>query len=127
MLRANSSGEISRNADQAKCCRSGARFLSSSVVETFGKLTFCAGLGNDQSKLRWKGNRAHLLTSRVKENGVLRPAEDGRDLIEQTGAHPDEPMLGPLAKPRDFEWRKTRLKKLQEKKSRRNFERGGTG
>ena len=51
-----------------------------------------------------KGNRAHFLAPRIKEDGVLRPAENGRDLVEQTGLHPDEPMLGALTKPRDLEW-----------------------
>ena len=98
--------------DQTERFRGGARFFASLVVEAIGQLALCPGFGNDQSKTRRKWNCPHFLAPRIKENRVLGTAKNGRDLIEQTGLHPDEPMVRALAELRDLEWRQGRRRRV---------------
>ena len=58
---------------------------------------------------------------------MIGAAEDGADLVKQSGLDADKPVLGAPAKLCDLHGWQVRPEKFQEKKSGRDFERGGTG
>jgi hypothetical protein len=58
---------------------------------------------------------------------MIGPAEDGSDLIQQTGLDLNEAMFGALAELRDFKRGQFGLEKLEQKESGCHFEGGGTG
>jgi hypothetical protein len=53
--------------------------------------------------------------------------KNGRDLIEQSGSHSYEPMLGALAELRDRERWQARIEEFKQEKSGRDSECSGTG
>src|SRR5947208_15990017 len=58
---------------------------------------------------------------------MIGPAEDGSDLIQQTGLDLNEAMFGALAELRDFKRGRFGLERLEQKESGCHFEGGGTG
>jgi hypothetical protein len=105
----------------------GRAFVTPFVVEAFEQVVLAARLRDDHDHSRRERDRPDFFAPAIQEDDVIGPAENGSDLVEETGLDADEIVLGPAAEASHLRGIKAEAVESHEKSSRRHLERGRTG